>query len=317
MSPVSLASAGSRTGSIMRVIYIAGYGHSGSTLLNILLGQLPEVMGAGELFRLAGAAWPRQEFCSCGQSLPECRIWRAIVGRWSEHAGDDAVARYHVLQRACERWLLPARRGALWRDYVGHTLGLLTAIREVTGCAVIVDSSKVPGRARALARIPGLDLRLVHLVRDGRAVAWSMRRRLERDPRAGVQALKRERSVLRTALMWTGTNLVVEHASQALGTRRAIRITYEELVGDPGAALGRLGPLLETDLSPITAQLAAGEPLAAGHVMAGNRLRMHGTLRLRPDHEWQRRLPANQQRLVERLCRPILQRYGYLAATAQ
>lgn len=301
----------------MRVIYIAGYGHSGSTLLNILLGQLPEVMGAGELFRLAGAAWPRQEFCSCGRSLPDCEVWRTIVDRWSEHAGDGAVARYHGLQRACERWLLPARRSALWQDYVGHTLGLLTAIQEVTGRTLIVDSSKVPGRARALARIPGIDLRLVHLVRDGRAVVWSMRRRLERDPRAGVQALKRERSVLRTALMWTGTNLIVEHASQALGGGRAIRITYEELMGDPGATLGRLGPLLEADLAPIAARLAAGEPLAAGHVMAGNRLRMHGTLQLRPDHEWQRQLPADQQRLVERLCRPILHRYGYLAATAR
>lgn len=300
----------------MRVVYIAGYGHSGSTLLNIMLGQAPEVVGAGELFRLAGAAWPREELCSCGEALPRCPVWRAIVDHWQAHAGGDAVARYHRLQRACEGWPMPTRHGGLWQDYVGHTLALFAAIGAVTGRSIIVDSSKVPRRARALARIPETDLRLVHLVRDGRGVAWSMRRRMARDPRAGIQAGKRERSVIRTALMWMGTNLAVERTARTLGPARALRITYEDLAGDPAATLARLAPLLAADLSLLSRMVAAGEPLAAGHVMAGNRLRMHGALRLRPDLEWQGRLPVEQRRLVERLCRPLLRRYGYPAAAA-
>jgi hypothetical protein len=298
----------------MRVVYVGGYGHSGSTLLNIMLGQSPGIMGAGELFRLAGAAWPREEFCSCGVALPRCPVWNAIIDHWTAHVGGDAVARYDRLQRACERWPLPVRETGAWQDYAGHTLGLFTAICDVTGCATVVDSSKIPGRARALARISGLDLKLVHLVRDSRGVAWSMRRRMAPDLRAGIQAGKRERSVIRTALMWTWTNLAVERTARILGSERAVRVTYELLAEDPIATLERLGSAIGADLAAVARMLSQGVPLAAGHVMAGNRLRMHGALRLRPDLEWQARLPEEQRRLVERLCRPILRRYGYLAA---
>ncbi|MGD9509620.1 MAG: sulfotransferase [Geminicoccaceae bacterium] len=298
----------------MRVVYIGGYGHSGSTLLNIMLGQAPGIMGAGELFRLAGAAWSREEFCSCGVALPRCPTWNGIVDHWTAHVGGDAVARYHRLQRACERWPIPVRENGLWQDYAGHTIGLFTAIRDVTGCATIVDSSKIPARARALAQVSGLDLRLVHLVRDGRGVAWSMRRRMAPDPRAGIQAGKRERSVIRTALMWMWTNLMVERIARALAPERAVRVTYEALAEDPATTLERLGSAIGADLSAVSRMLSQGAPLAPGHVMAGNRLRMHDALRLRPDLEWQARLPEEQRRLVERLCRPVLRRYGYPAA---
>jgi hypothetical protein len=298
----------------MRVVYIGGYGHSGSTLLNIMLGQAPEVMGAGELFRLAGAAWPHEEFCSCGQALRRCPVWHTIIDRWTAHVGADAVARYHRLQRACERWPSPPPHSALWQDYAGHTIGLFAAISTVTGRSTIVDSSKVPGRARALARIPGLDLRLIHLIRDGRGVAWSLRKCMSPDPRAGIQTGKRGRSVLRTALAWMATNLVVERLAETLDAERATRITYEELAQDPAAAMRQLSPLLATDLTPLSQMLAEGAPLAAGHVMAGNRLRMHGNLRLRPDLEWQARLSLAQRRLVDLLCRPVLRRYGYQVA---
>jgi hypothetical protein len=139
---------------------------------------------------------------------------------------------------------------------------------------------------------------------------------MARDPRAGVQAGKHERSVIRTALLWMGTNLVVERTARVLGAERAVRITYEDLAGEPTATLARLGPLLGADLSSLSRMLAEGEPLAAGHVMAGNRLRMHGALQLRPDLEWQGHLPVEQRRLVERLCRPVLRRYGYPVAVA-
>jgi hypothetical protein len=298
----------------MRVVYIAGYGHSGSTLLNIQLGQSPRMAGAGELFRLASAAWPGKEFCSCGETLPRCPVWSEVVRRWSAGVGGEPLSAYRRLQAECERWLMPARHSSPWQDYVRHTVALFAAIRDVTGRPVVVDSSKVPNRARALARVPGIDLRLIHLVRDGRGVAWSMRRRLARDPQAGIQAAKHERSVARTGLLWMATNLAVEHAERGMGAERRVRLAYEELVGDPDAALARLSATLGIDLTPVAASLAAGEALACGHVMAGNRLRMDGAVQLRPDLDWQRQLPPSQRRRFEQLCRPILRRYGYPAA---
>lgn len=299
----------------VRVVYIAGYGHSGSTLLNILLGQHPDLMGAGELFRLP-AAWAAEEFCSCGEPLTRCPVWREIVHRWRRSTDDEPVSTYGRLQTSFEGWLPRGRAGdsSAWRAYAEQTVSLFQAIRDVTGRDVIVDSSKLPARARALARMPGIDLRILHLVRDGRGVAWSLRRRLARDPRAGIQTEKQARSVLRTGIVWMATNLATEHVARRLPVGQALRLGYEELVGDTDAVLARIGTTVEVDLARVAEALAARAPLEVGHVMAGNRLRMDSAVLLRPDLEWQQRLPIPQRRLLEGVCRPLLRRYGYLPA---
>lgn len=296
----------------VRVLYIAGYGHSGSTLLDIVLGQHREVMGAGELFRLAGAAWREGEPCSCGEALPDCPVWRAIVRGWEARAGSGVIAAYGRLQARCEARLavLPAGAADL-RAYRTLSLALFRSIREVTGRTVVVDSSKLPSRAAALAQTPGIDLRLLHLVRDGRGVAWSMRRRMARDPKAGLQAEKRGRSAVRTGLAWMLTNLAAERVARSLPAHASLRLRYESLLADPAATLAAVGALAGVGMEDVARAIAAGTPVAPGHVMAGNRLRMAGTLRLRADSEWQRLFPAGQRRLIEGLCRPVLRRYGY------
>ena len=296
------------------LLYIAGYGHSGSTLLNIMLGQAPGIMGAGELFRLAGAARAGDERCSCGPPVRACPVWREVLPRWARTVDEpDPLTSYRRLQRHCETFLpgIAARE----RDaYARHTRALLGAVREVTGRPVVVDSSKLPGRAHALAQVPGIDLRLVHLVRDGRGVAWSLRHRRQRDPGAGLEQDKRARSVVRTGLLWMAANLATERVARRLGPGRSIRLTYEELVREPKASLNRIGRMIGTDLDLLATGLATGRPLAAGHVMAGNRLRMRESLLIEPDTAWEERLPHSQRRVLEHLCRPLLRRYGYLGS---
>lgn len=291
------------------VLYIAGYGHSGSTILNILLGQHEKVLGAGELFRLA-SAWQHNEYCSCGKPLPQCQLWRAIVDRWSTLARTDPIRDYPACQVACETRLPLAKHER--SAYAHLTRSLFAAAREVSGKSLIVDASKLPQRARALMRVDGLEVRLVHLVRDARGVAWSLRHRLPKNLAAGLQSEKRGKSVVRTALLWAESNLGAERAVRQLGPARASRITYEDFVTDPTAALAVMGEMCGIDFSALSAGLARGDPLSTNHVMAGNRLRMNGGTALRPDFRWRQQLPWSQRRLIETLCAPLLYRYGYL-----
>ncbi len=60
--------------------------------------------------------------------------------------------------------------------YAEYTGALFNAIADLSGADVIVDSSKSPARALALSRTPGLDVRMLHLVRDVRGVAYSLRK---------------------------------------------------------------------------------------------------------------------------------------------
>ena len=67
------------------VLYIAGNGHSGSTLLDIIIGSSPDIFSAGELtFITRDSIF--EEYCSCGCLIKECPVWSKIVRIWLETA---------------------------------------------------------------------------------------------------------------------------------------------------------------------------------------------------------------------------------------
>ena len=72
----------------MRVIYIAGTSHSGSTLLDLMLNAHPAIFASGEVLKLnrqlkiKDARRGTHAPCSCGApSLWECRFWPAVDRR--------------------------------------------------------------------------------------------------------------------------------------------------------------------------------------------------------------------------------------------
>lgn len=131
------------------VVFIAGAGHSGSTLLGLSLGAHPELFYAGEANKsllLSDARAPlRKRTCKvCGEG---CRVWSELV------VGDDL---YEALSVRTER-------------------------------AVVVDSTKETGwireKSAALAAL-GVRVHLFFLGRDGRAIVASG---LRKDPARSVE----------------------------------------------------------------------------------------------------------------------------------
>lgn len=55
-------------------IYILGFGHSGSTLLDIMLSNHPNVIGVGEIYKLHRYGWIANEDrrCACGVLHYKC-----------------------------------------------------------------------------------------------------------------------------------------------------------------------------------------------------------------------------------------------------
>lgn len=69
-----------------KIIYIAGLGHSGSTLLDMSLGTLPGVVGLGELKTILDDRTRDNHytsFCSCGKKATDCEIWSRVPGLFS------------------------------------------------------------------------------------------------------------------------------------------------------------------------------------------------------------------------------------------
>lgn len=308
------ASQAEVAGGLPKLVYIAGYGRSGSTLLSIMLGQQREIFGAGEIITLARHVWENNEYCSCGSPIQTCVFWRKTIDLWFEGQGATFLSDYAKLQDRFEsmfgisRMLRHTLERSRFEEYSRHTLRLLRTIAAQSDRHLVVDSSKHPGRAAALASIPGLEVYVIHLVRDGRGVAWSLLKSYERDERVGLQKEIRPKPVIRTAFRWATVNLATEFLAARLGKRRLIRVRYEDFTRDPGESLTKIGDMIGVVLDTIQ----AGKPLEPGHQMAGNRLRMSAAIELSPDIKWKSQMPDRKQALFTRLCAWLLRRYGYL-----
>jgi hypothetical protein len=308
------------------VIYIAGSGRSGSTLLERVLGGMPGAVNVGELIDLVRRTAPRGELCGCGQAFAECPFWDGVgkrafggweAGRLAEiHRLQTRVARQRHLPRLLAMSL--ADRG--FRDdvaaYGASYRALYQAIADEAGARYVIDASKWPSQALALARA-GLDIRVIHLVRDVRGVAHSLSKQDVARPQA-VQAADHMLShvPVEAAARWVGIQTEAE-LLRGCGLR-VTRMRYEDFVAKPRAAVG--AALADLGLSPTPADLAhiADDhvALASSHGLSGNPSRFSsGEITLRSDEAWRNRMPQRDRVAVTALGLPLLLRYGWRLGT--
>ena len=299
------------------VLYLGGLGRSGTTLVERLLGELPGVRALGEVVHLWQRDIADDERCGCGARFSACTFWKRVGER--AFGGWDAVdvARVHALRDAFERTRhIPRLAGrteapAGVREYAGFYARVYAAAAEVAGARVIVDSSKHSALAHVLLWAEDVDLRVVHVVRDARGVAYSWTKTVSRPETDGTAEMTRY-APARSALLWNAHN-----AAFGLLARRGVpvrRIRYERFLADPRAGLRELAafaglPITESDLAFLGDSHA---DLSVGHSAAGNPMRFTvGRVPLRRDDTWVRALPRGQRRLVEAVCAPMLHAYGY------
>lgn len=288
------------------VVYIAGYGRSGSTLLDMILGSHEDIIGTGELTFLFNEVLAGRP-CACSQALVDCPLWGPVLERvakrgftWYEAA---AVTRSRdgVLGRRAD----PARYGVLWTE-------LITALREESGKSVVVDSSKsarrTVRRTRMLHAHTPNSLRTIHLVRDPADVMQSVQRGYNTSLEAGVEGNTRL-GVLRSLLGWVVANTLVEYVRRRSGAPFLL-VRYEDLVADPSATLRIIGAFIDRDLSAVASQVTDGE-IPAGHGVGGNRMRRGPAVRLHGPDPPEAAPKALYIRLLTRLVWPLRHRYGY------
>jgi hypothetical protein len=278
------------------------------------------VCALGEIVHL----WQRDirdnERCGCGARFSACTFWKRVgelaFGGWGNvdvdrvHALRDVVERTRHIPRLAGARLAPAQHAEV-REYASYYAKVYAAAATVSGAQVVVDSSKHSALAHVLRWADDVDLRVVHVVRDARGVAYSWTKTIARPESDGSAEMTRY-SPGRSALLWNAHN-----AAFGLLSRRGVpvrRIRYEQFLTDPRAAV--------RELADFAGLLVTGSELAflgdgyadlrVGHSAAGNPMRFSvGRLPLRRDDAWVRALPRGQRRLVGAVCAPLLRAYGY------
>lgn len=306
----------------MRVIYIAGAGRSGSTLLDRTLGSLEGFNSIGEARHLLYGSpdW----LCGCWKPLGSCPFWgnviRKIEGFFQTRSASEveAIRWCHNSLIRNRQMLLPYskiyRRDffplSIYRDYLRI---FYDAIFVASDGGSIVDSSKSAAFALQLSMLEEVELKIIHLVRDPRAVVNSLSK-LKRKPEIRDREVYLDKAgTLKGSLMWNVANYAASKLKQE-GSYALIR--YEDFASSPGATLARIRDLLHIDAIPDTIEEESFNRLSftVEHTVSGNPMRMQsGLTKISPDVKWYRELPRSQQLLATILCAPLMVRYGYRA----
>jgi len=319
-----------------RLVYVLSASHSGSTLLSMLLNAHPGVVTAGELKAECFGDLDRYR-CSCHDLLKECTFWRSVADLMNARGHDFSItnARTHfgTMDSAWVRRLIrPLVRDVfteamrdlalslspVWRrglpQMLRRSADLVHCVAEVAGAEVVVESSKVGLRLKYLAQCEDLDLHVIRLIRDGRAVALTYMRPDEfadaRDAKlrgggTGVN-LDTRLSMDEAAREWRRSNEEAEALLQQLPGVRVMQVHYESLCNSPldtvNSVFSELGLQSVTSLDNFK---------ALPHHVIGNGMRLDTDNRVVLDDRWRSALAAPELSTFARVAGDLNSRYGY------
>jgi hypothetical protein len=307
---------------VSTVLFIGGLGRSGSTLLERMLGRLDDVCSVGELVHLWERGLKQNNRCGCGERFRDCAFWGRVgevaYGGWDRLDVGEVLAlkasvdRNRFVPLMVAPALSPTYRASM-RRYLELLERLYDAVREVSGRPLVVDASKHASHAFLVRRMRGVDLRLVHLVRDSRGVAFSWTKRVRRAEVVEGDALMATDTPLRMSARYLGYNLLF-HLMRRLGVP-TLRLRYESLVRDPVPQLTRV--LGHAGRPPAAGELGfVGDgwvELGPSHALAGNPMRFRsGRVPLQLDEEWRGQLRRRHRLVTSVSTWPLLLAYGYL-----
>jgi glycosyltransferase involved in cell wall biosynthesis len=302
------------------VVFIAGAGRSGSTLLERALGAIPGFVNVGELIDIFRRDAPRKERCGCGEAFATCPYWAGVGKRAFDHWDSEQLAAVQRLKGrvARQRHLLrllvmPLTSRGFRADVAAYGASyetLYQAIAAEAGAVCVVDASKWPVQALALARA-GIDIRVVHLIRDVRGVAHSL----------GKRGVARPHALDEKDVMWTKRPVAaavrwVTYQGQVellpfCGVP-VTRVRYEDFVCEPRDTVERALADLRLPCQPSQLEhLGDGQvTLGPSHGIAGNPSRFrYGDIALHVDEAWRDQMSRKDRIMVTTIGGPLLVRY--------
>jgi hypothetical protein len=306
---------------MLKVLYVIGYGRSGSTILGNILGEREDIVHVGELRSFWGLGMLGKRVCGCGVPIRSCEFWSSAL---KAGFGPDSVVdarEVRRLQREAVR-LRTTRamlrcRGSLrlagpdLRAYAEIADRLYRGVAEAADARIVVDTSKHVPDAALLTLLPDVDPYFLHLVRDPRAVAYSWRRTM-RSPGEGRNEEMPRHGAFTSGRSWLVTNVGARAVARSVGAGRSIVVRYEDFVANPRRTCERVLDLLGEPVMGLPFEDEHTVRLGANHTAGGNPVRLvDGATRIRLDDEWRREQGAADRLVSTTLALPILHRYDY------
>lgn len=245
-----------------KMIFIMGGGRSGSTILSILIGNMPGVLFIGELHK-----WNLYGGKANSQIEAVRKFWQEVYSELDEPEKYIKKDYFRFLEYHSSMFFLPwLTKRKLVQEFNFFTNQILTIIRKKNRADFILDSSHYPFRAFWLNKNPEIDLKVIYLYRNPIHVVESFgKKNIEQNYKNPVSA----------NLFLTFIGILAEVMYHYFAPSQRLKIRYEDLIEYPQATIERLKnflglPDFEIDL----------DNLKTGYIFQSNRIRQNETIAL-------------------------------------
>ncbi|MGB0370595.1 MAG: sulfotransferase [Opitutales bacterium] len=304
------------------IVFIGGYGRSGSTMLDRVLGEIPGTISLGEVRHIWQRAFRENQWV--GDSVPfrECPFWESVIEK--AYGGYDQIDLDEVDRlrgiadrlRAIPKLRQLSSQPEEFKEAVAAFSEILfklySSISDVSGSGLLIDSSKHPCYAHLLLASGRFNMKILHIVRDPRATAHSWQRKRKRPEIHWENKDMPTFNPVTSSLHWCAANRLMETFKKDIPEAYHL-MRYEDLVQDPQSAIRAAWgdfDLPEPDLSFFSGKNEA--VLANAFTVAGNPFRFKkGTISIKPDDEWKQAMKASTKFLVSSVSVPYLLKYKY------
>lgn len=289
----------------IKLIYIGPVGRSGSTLLDMIFGVHPDIESVGEIINYS--EWFQKDLkCSCGEQISQCSYWCRVRTKLSEIMEEPEKLKINFVPKF-EQYLNILRFNSVQQaqKYGYYNYILFKSILSVTKRNIIWDSSKDIDRLIYLYRSGYFDIKVIHLVRDGRGTINSMsipRMRLAVNP---PQTIKPQSS-LKASVRWTLNHLRMLRFKNIISNDKYLLVRYEDLATNPQDEIERIYKSLKLEIPEPVIQIKKDN-----HNIGGNRMRYNDEIKIKLDEKWRKQLKAKDKRIFQIIGGFLNRRFGY------
>lgn len=289
--------------------------YSGATLLTILLNEHSQIVSNGESM-FFDESDDRRYDCTCGKYIDECEFYEATTRhmRLPDAAGWDKLlfvqvprfsrmpffssllhsSRFECVLRHRFTNFVPAYRRVRDR-FLNAQLQFFANARAFSGASIYLDGTKSIRRAQLFAREDRYEMKVLHLIRDGRGFSASY-----------IKNMRSAASCADAANAWLSYIAQIDQFSRRFPSVPLLTVRYEDLCRSTADVIGTVCRFLEIPYE----ELGIGIKKDA-HIL-GNRMRRTFRGAIVEDTSWKERLDKGIQRELTSLMRRQLERFGYL-----
>ena len=263
----------------VELLYILGPGHCGSTLLSLCLDRHSSVIGVSEIITLNR----KRPGWSGDENILDVHFWSEV---------NRVMREKHSIELTDISFNLNAKK--LSHDLsLQHNKAALEAVLEVAGKSIVADASKNPKRLCALLESPLFKVRVIYLIRDGRAIVHAYRRKYGNWLVGWFNLMRTENAA--------------HHLMNQYGADNWLTIRYEDMVTNLEDTLKKICNFSEikfesTMLYPDTKDFNG---------LGGNRLRKHPIKNITLDMSWKTEMSALMRTFTAFIVAKFNRRYGY------